>query len=319
MSFVIAEVGSNFTSLQDCLHSIQVASDAGANAVKFQMFTHREMFGYGSDENLSIKPEWLPNLRIMADACNVELMCTAFSPEGLSLIDPFVLRHKIASSDVSNVPLLKAANATRKPVILSTGAQSEVDLGLALCHLPGAKLTLTYCVSNYPASNANLYGIERLRNLFGYNPSEPHTASRDVSFGYSCHALGYMECVYAVKKFGAEVIEKHFKLRDMETADAPHSLEPSEFRKMVKLLGNPYPSMPDPQERQMVLRHKRRLMAVKPIEVGEKLRFGENYGIFRSKEDDTKGLSGFAYEAVNGKIAARPLNEGEPIGPGDFK
>lgn len=310
MSFVIAEVGSNFSDLKDCLDSIEMAASLGANAAKFQLFSHKDMFGYG-DTMHNFYASWLPEMRMRADACGVELMCTAFSEEGLNLVDPFVSRHKIASSDISYVPLLRAVKATNKPILLSTGASSEADIALAVGELSGADLTLLYCVSAYPAENINLFGIEKLQRLFEASP---------IKFGYSCHSTGYMECVYAVKKFGASVVEKHFKLRDdMVTPDSPHSLNPQDFKKMVKLIREgSHPAMPRHDEEAMLTKHKRRLMTTKEIKAGEAFIYGKNFGIFRSKLEDLKGLSGFAYEAIAKRVASRDLGAHSPIGPRDF-
>lgn len=311
MTFIIAEVGSNWSSLEDCMTSISVAKQCGADAVKFQMFTSKEMFGFNpwpkAVDKSPIK-EWLPKLKEKADACGIELMCTAFSPEGLRYVDGFVNRHKLASSDLNYPDLLLAAADTEYPTYLSTGASSIGDIALAL-NLLGSKVSLLYCVSSYPSTNVILSHIDKLRETFG------------VPVGYSCHTADYTTAVNAVRYHGATVIEKHFKLRDMDTPDAPHSLLPSDFKKMVQAIkeGKDKITFPHPSEIDMLKRHNRRLIATKPIGTGEALVYNQNFGCYRSLVDDLEGLSGFAYNKVNGKISTKDLKPGDAITPTSYE
>lgn len=302
--FIIAEIGSNYKDLGDCLESISMAKACGADAAKFQLFSHKDMFGYG-DQTPNLNHSWLPLLKEKADACGIEFMCTAFSPESLLLLDPYVYRHKIASSDLTHPELLETANKTGKPIYLSTGASSFNDIRKALSFFPKNRVTLLYCNSSYPAKQPTLHGIDLLKEEFGGTP------------GYSCHTTDYCAAVYAHKYHGAKVIEKHFKIADMDTPDAPHSLLPDDFKKMTMAIKESRLEklFPHPAEIDMIKRHKRRLMAIVPINKGEAFRYQVNYGCYRSKSDDLEGLSGFVYNEVNGMISKKDLNPGDPITP----
>lgn len=319
MTFIIAEVGSNWKSLEDCLDSIASAKECGADAVKFQMYSAEELYGKTTEEvgcagqpgimDIPIEmkgilnPAWLPKLKEKADSCGIELMVTAFSVSGLNYVDHFVSRHKIASSDLCYVELLSRAATTGRPIYLSMGASSLSDIDKAL-HYTGPLTTLLYCVSSYPSTNINLAHITVLRRRF------------DIPIGYSCHTSDWRTAVGAFYH-GASVIEKHFKLRDMDTPDSPHSILPEDFKKMVDAIreGKDSITFPHPSEIDMLKRHNRRLIAVKPIGKGEALVYNQNYGCYRSLVDDLEGLSGFKYHEVNGKLSAKVLNPGDAITP----
>lgn len=314
MTFIICEVGSNWTSFEDAKDSITMAKNCGADAVKFQMFSVNELYGlrghYGyADTDVTHDPikEWLPKLKEKADACGIEFMCTAFSPEGLRYLDPYVKRHKIASSDLSYPELLRTAAETGKPIFLSTGGCSLGDIDCALNVLGDSSVVPLYCVSNYPAKNVNLFSLDVLSK---------HV---DRPVGYSCHTTDWYTPVSAVKHHSAVVIEKHFKLRDMDTPDSAHSLLPDDFKRMVdSIRGEVRCSFPDPQELEFRLKHKRRLVAITDIKKGEKLVYNIQYGVYRSLVEDYDGLTGFAVDVVNGKLASKDIKAGEPIGPNSF-
>jgi len=304
--FIIAEVGSNFLSFEDAKNSISLAKQCGASAVKFQLFSPKDLYGQGSEDTL-LPLDWIPKLKEKADACGIEWMCTAFSPLGVEAINPYVKRHKIASAEITHIGLLRAVRETKKPCIISIGAASHGDIALALNELGRDQISLLYCRANYPARNIDLRAIPKLRETFGINT------------GYSCHSSEYWPAVTACLHYGATILEKHFKIREMNTPDNPHSLLPEEFKKMVELIKSDPPiQMPDPSEKEMLLKHKRRLIALSDINPGEVFEFGKNYGIYRSQIEDMHGLSGFAWEEINLKPAKKPLKFGDPIGPGDF-
>lgn len=257
MTFVVAEVGSNWTSFEDCLESIALARECGADAVKFQLFTGEALYGKkGLKIPYELPKEWLPRLKLEADKCDIEFMCTAFSPELLQLVDPFVKRHKIASCELTYDDLIVAAAETGKPLILSTGASSlkEIRDSVELFedYFTGIvvedSLTIMYCIAAYPAV-PRLPAISILRQNF------------DGPVGFSCHSESLKPAVRAAVHYGATVIEKHFKIRDMKTPDAGHSLMPNSFQCMVELIKQaPKIEFPDPQEKDTVKLHKRRMI-----------------------------------------------------------
>ncbi len=127
--FIICEIGSNWQTLDHALESIAVAKSCGADAVKFQLFSPSALYGHcdGIDA-YSLPLDYLPILKLKADQEGIEFMCTAFSPELVLAVDPFVEVHKVASSDACWPQLLEAVANTHKPVLLSTGAKKVTGI-----------------------------------------------------------------------------------------------------------------------------------------------------------------------------------------------
>lgn len=354
--FIIAEVGSNWATLDDCLTSISLARNCGADAVKFQLFTHESLYGLpregwhiGTMEKIQggqnhsgwdcnppfLNPVWLPLLKERADKVGIEFMCSAFSPELIEAVNPFVNIHKVASAECTHKRMLEKLRTLEKPVILSTGAHGIMDIRASVAlmsqhpefdHLgyysmkdqpPGEKqwfdyfpvpVVLLYCVAAYPANEVNLDCIAALSTTFG------------LPIGYSDHTVDIRVIPKAACESGAVVLEKHFTaIPETATLDRPHSLDPSQFRLMVdSLRGKTSPILgANPSEKEMVLRHNRRLIATRDIAEGEEFAEGENFGIYRSLKGDMHAFHPFMIDEVNGKEAKRAIQAGDGIGPGD--
>lgn len=314
-TYIIAEIGSNFETLPQALESIAIAKACGADAAKFQLHSPSALYGFcGGTDAYSLPLDWLPKLKEKADAWGIDLGITAFSPELVAVVDPFVPWHKVASSDCTWPQLLEAVAKTGKPVLLSTGASSFGDVISAFTVLRnavpgGAQVVLLYCVAAYPARSADLRVMRVLEDAFG------------LPVGFSDHTLDVINAPVDARSRGAVVIEKHFTaFPDLDTPDRPHSLTPDEFKRMVDAVrGVTQPVIaPSYEERDMLLRHKRRLIATRDIAIGDRLDYGVNFGAYRSLTDDAHGLNPMAWGAVNGKPAKVALRRGASIGPGDF-
>jgi sialic acid synthase SpsE len=330
--FIIAEIGSNWRTFDDCKDSIAKAKACGADAVKFQAFTAEALYGVRAidpaqtievfdhisvtDGALTVEEdyrgrlplEWLPKLKAKADVCGIEFMCSAFSPELVAAVDPFVNVHKIASAELTHVRILEAVRKTGKPVILSTGASGERDIEQALTYLKGSPVILMYCVASYPARAVDLRAIEALRVRFG------------SPVGFSDHTTDVLEIPYrATSLYGACVIEKHVDFVGGDTPDHGHSLTCDQFMLMVKSIRSEHRITLGPvgEEQDMVLRHNRRLIATRDIQAGETFKEGKNFGIYRSLSDEHHAYSPFAISGVAGKPALRAVAAGCGIGPGD--
>lgn len=300
--FIISEVGSNWQTLDQCLGSILGAKEVGADAVKFQLFDHEALYGEpapgvwqrGEPLKGCLPQAWLPKLKAEADRVGVEFMCTAFSPELLAVVDPYVLVHKVASSDAAWPQMLEAVKATDKPVLISSGGKEASEFVKALRLLEGSPVIPLICTAAYPADFCNPQSLEET----------------DGGWGFSDHTLGYTTTCLAAK-YGAIVIEKHFTaFPDLDTPDRPHSLTPDQFSRMVKLIrGEPVES----EEKAMFLRHNRRLIATRDIPAGQSLRYGVNFGAYRSLVDDTRGASPFDWEKVSGRMAKGEIKRGAAI------
>jgi N-acetylneuraminate synthase len=246
---IIAEVGSNWHTLDDCLASISVAKSVGADVVKFQLFTAEALFGYvpeSWDKKRELPKEWLPILKARADEVGIEFACTAFSPELVAVVDPYVKRHKVSSSDTSWVALLDAVRATGKPVLLSVGGATLEEISMAQDRFED--VTLMYCEASYPARYHDLRKINVLADLF------------QCPIGFSDHTLDVIHAPLEARNRGAVVIEKHFTaFPSLQTADRGHSLGPIEFRDMVSVLRGGWPCEigPSPGEADMREYHKR--------------------------------------------------------------
>lgn len=308
--FIIAEVGSNWTSLEDCLFSIRAAKSCNADAVKFQLFTHEDLFGeQKSDTNTKELPrQWIPAL---ADECknqDIEFMCSAFSPDALNFLNPFVNIHKIASAEMTHVRLLDAAKDSGKPVILSTGAHNLQDIHRSVKLLNPDKTIVMYCIASYPARQTFLESINILRDEL------------NLPVGYSDHSQDSITIPRMAIGHGAVVLEKHVNFVGCTSPDSPHSLSLTEFKEMIKYLEKPRNEFHyNKEEEPMILQHNRRLIATSNLKAGDKLIEGVNFGIYRSKERDTKALSAFFIDEVNGKLLKNSLKAFEGIGPFDIE
>lgn len=338
--FIVAEIGSNWQDLGQCISSISLAKQCGADAVKFQAFDYESLYGvacpstrtdeYGGvyycdkfcDQPVcksKLPLDWLPKLQEKAKACGVEFMCTAFSPELVEAIDPFVEVHKVASGDLAYPQLLKAIAKTGKPVLLSTGASSKLDVTMAVKTLQdggAGKIVLLYCNAGYPSVHHNLYQMTWMAKEWR------------LPVGLSDHSIDAVYCpLSAVRQFGAVVIEKHFTaFPDLDSPDQPHSLTSDDFKIMCDhIRGNNATDEfnPSRDEKMMFMRANRRLVATQDLSEGDTLAYGVNYGAYRTLEDDTKGLSPFMWDnkeyGPEGKTVIGQIARGMGIGTGDFK
>lgn len=314
---IIAEIGSNFRTLADCINSIGLAKSCGADAVKYQLYNNRALYGSDlyiqkrsmcsnpDDEKVeapgTLDPLWLPQLSAKAKSVGIEFMASAFSPELADAVNPHVSTHKVASAELTHVRLLERINSYRKPVILSTGASGERDIDLALTTLKDCDVTLLYCVSAYPARYVNFTKMDKLKRY-----------GRKV--GFSDHTTDVLNIPRLAQDRGAVVLEKHVNLVGVtDTPDSPHSLSLDEFKAMVQVLRNGNAPLELGEENQMVLQHNRRLIATADIKVGEAFDESKNFGIFRALRDMPEALSPWQVHAVNGLIAKREHKAGDPI------
>jgi N-acetylneuraminate synthase len=249
--FVIAEAGSNHNgSLDQAKKMIDVATEAGADAVKFQLFRARTLYpnksikvkylkNMGVDEDLysiikrfEIPYEWLKELYKHSVAKGIEFMATPFDNEAVKILDPYVSIYKVASYEALYGDLIKAIKKTGKPVFISLGGCSEAEVDLLLSELLADYLdrtVLLHCVAKYPAplEQVNLKMI-------------PYLAQRyKVSTGYSDHTAEPIIAPVVAVALGARVIEKHFTLSKMLPGpDHAFAVEPSELKEMIAMIRN---------------------------------------------------------------------------------
>lgn len=311
---IIADVGSNFNDFNDLKNSVSMAKAAGADAVKYQWYSERDLFGveYAREHLIDLKSpveniayDDMVALKSKADACGIEFMCSAFSVEAYRKIDALVKTHKVASSNFPDIKLHRYLNSTKKPVIISCGGAvfGEIDQILKL-YDNTSLITLLYCVPCYPATQNLLGMIDTMRERFSV-----------VKIGFSDHSAGICESIEAARFHKAEVIEKHFKVRDFESADDGHSLDTDNFKIMCQIIKGEL--KPDYiglyADYDFLTKHRVRLIATKDINVGDKFKYGVNFIAARSKLPDVHGISAMQSEIIENRTCKQQLQVGEPI------
>lgn len=243
--FTICEVGSNYNGSIDCaLDYLRAAKRAGADAVKFQTLRKDKLVApriyvdgrwvenpvYKAFSSLELPDEWHFELKRCADQTGIEFFSTPFYLEAVDLMERAGVRtYKIASGDISFLPLLQAVGATGKRVIMSTGASALADIETALNVLTqsGARdITLLHCVANYPPrwEEMNLRAMVTLKEEFG------------LPVGISDHTPGSLVAIAAVA-LGAVAVEKHVTFdRGQAGPDHPFAMTMDEFADMIAQL-----------------------------------------------------------------------------------
>ena len=247
--FIIAEAGVNHNgSVELAKKLIDAAKDAGADAVKFQTFKtesvvvkdaqkaeyQKETTGEGSQyemiKKLELTEEDFRELADYAKEKDIMFLSSPFDKESVDLLYELdVPASKVASGEITNLPLLRYIAKKEKPIILSTGMSTlgEIEEALDVIRSEGVEdIILLHCVSNYPAriEDVNLRAMGTLKQAF------------KLPVGFSDHTLGITAPIAAVA-LGACVIEKHFTLdRNLPGPDHKASLEPDELKEMVKAI-----------------------------------------------------------------------------------
>ena len=239
---VIAEVGSvHDGSVGNAKNLIDVAAQCRADAVKFQThiaaaetlrdapmppyFKGEPRYEYFERTGFT-RNQWRV-LKDHADEQKIEFLSSPFSVEAVALLEEIgVDRYKIGSGEVTNLSLLEAIAETGKPVIMSSGMSSWLELDQAVNTLvqKNSRLTLLQCTSEYPCpyEDVGLNVMVEMRERYG------------LPVGLSDHTLTNYASIAAVV-LGASVIEKHLTFsRRMYGSDARHSLEPDEFADLVQ-------------------------------------------------------------------------------------
>ena len=285
--YVIAEIGSNHNQDYDLARKlIDAAVEAGVDAVKFQTFRASEHystkapgFSYLDGVNthdlirsLELNRSWQSGLQQHAVDQGVAFFsspCDSDAIAGLAALD--VPAYKVASFDLTDTRLVAEMAAVGKPLILSTGMATWMDIQVALDAARGAgneQLLLLQCTSLYPAPAhlSNLRAMASMRAAFG------------TLVGYSDHTMGD-NIPLAAAAMGACMIEKHFTLdRTLPGPDHPFAMEPHELRALMSKLrdieaamGDGLKNGPRVEEREMAEKGRRSLHARVRIAAGQKI------------------------------------------------
>jgi len=246
--FIIAEVGSNFNgNLEKAKELVNLAVEAGADAIKFQSFIAEKIICKEAFEGLqlSFQAEWGKSVwdvykaaefprewhGEISDYCKekgIIFFSSPYDKEAVDLLDELGCPcFKIGSGEISNIEFLKYVASKHKPIILGCGATNMAEIEEAVNAIRSTgnyDLALLQCITNYPSpiDQANVLAMLSIKKAF------------QTIIGYSDHSLGDTVICAAVA-LGAKIVEKHFTFdKTSEGPDHPHSLDVPEFKQMVK-------------------------------------------------------------------------------------
>lgn len=287
---IVAELSANHNgSIEHAIKTIKKIKESGADAVKIQTYTpdtitinsKRTEFILNNGSiwdgldlytlyNDAHTPwEWHSELQEYANSIGLTFFSSPFDFSAVDFLETLnVPFFKIASFEITDIPLIKHAASKGKPIIISTGIATfdEIQEAVDACKSVGNhEITLLKCTSQYPSQieDANLATIPDMREHFG------------VDIGLSDHTMGFLVPVVAVS-YGVTMIEKHFILdRSIGGPDSSFSMEPSEFAEMVKHIRSAEAAIGEidyeMSEKKLKSRvFSRSLFAVKSIKKGEK-------------------------------------------------
>ena len=252
-TFIIAELSANHMNDFDiAVKTIEAMKEAGADAIKFQTYTPDTITIDCDNEYFQIKQgtiwdgqvlydlyedafmpwDWQPKLKKIAEDLGLIVFSSPFDKTSVDFLEEMdVPAYKIASYEITDIPLIEYVASKGKPIIISTGIASLEDIEFAIktCLDAGNdQIAILKCTSSYPSpfDEINLNVIPALEEKF------------NVVVGLSDHTMG-SEVAIAGVVLGAKIVEKHFILdRNMDGPDSEFSMEPQEFKQMVDSIRN---------------------------------------------------------------------------------
>ena len=320
--FIIAEAGVNHNgSIELAYKLIDVASESGADAVKFQTFKAENLVSKNAQKAEYQKQttnqsesqfSMLKKLELDTNAhkklinyCkkkNIVFLSTPFDHESIDLLNELELQiFKIPSGEITNLTYLRHIGSLRKEVILSTGMSTLKEIEEALIILTSAgtskdNITILHANTMYPTpmEDVNLRAMQTIQDKFG------------VAVGYSDHTLG-IEVDIAAVAMGASIIEKHFTLdKTMDGPDHKSSISPEELKAMVSSIRNIEKALgssikkPSKSEKPNITMARKSIVASKSIKKGE---------LFTEKNITIKrpgiGISPMKWDTILGTVAER--------------
>ncbi len=289
--YIIAEAGVNHNGdIELAKKLVDIAKDAGANAVKFQTFIpekiaskYAKLAKYQSEnldkdqesqvemlKQLALSQDEFIELKKYAEKKHIEFLSTPFDEESAQFLNDVlnVSAFKIGSGDITNIFLLEKVASFKKPIILSTGMSYLQDVEIALKTLIENNCkdaAILHCVSVYPAKieTTNMLAITTLKTAFR------------LPVGYSDHTKDYTAAIVSVA-LGAKIIEKHFTIdKSLPGPDHKASLEPEELKLFVKLIRDAEKSLgtgvkvPTKDELDTIIAARKSLVASRDIPQGK--------------------------------------------------
>ncbi len=341
--FIIAEAGSNHDgNFEQAKKLIDVAADAGADAVKFQLFRASKIYVpncgkiptvqgkldlYKFLTKVEVPFRWLALLKKYAEKKGLIFIVSPFDEGAVKELEKnSVSVYKIASPELSHIPLLKCVAQKQKPIIISSGLSTLSDIEEAVNTINGEgnqKIILMHCVSSYPAppEEFNLKVIETMKNAF------------QIPVGISDHSLNPVLIPKLAIAIGVNIIEKHFTLdKNLSGPDHPFALNPKELGLMVKEIRQTEKWSPSkknrfldsndyykkilgvgkkviaPSEKEIYPGDRRSIFSTKDIKAGEKLS-KKNTAVLRAERYLKPGIHPRYFDLVLLKKTARPIKK----------
>jgi len=325
--YFVAEISANHCgSLSKALKLIKCAKINGADAVKLQTYTADTMTIKSNKNFFKIKKglwkgynlwelyneghtplKWHYKLFSYAKKIGITIFSAPFDESAVDFLEKLKCPiYKVASFEMTDIPLIKKIASTKKPMIISTGMASLEEIGLTykIAKKYGSKdITLLYCVSNYPSKNTdfNLNNIKILKDKF------------KCRIGLSDHSKDDKVAVAAVAA-GAEIIEKHIALDGQKNGlDINFSLKGKKIKKFKKMISETYSLLGkksyyrNKSENKNKI-YRRSVFAVKDISKGEKF---TKQNIRRIRPGH--GVPPIYYQKIINKKSPVKLKIGEPI------
>jgi N,N'-diacetyllegionaminate synthase len=321
--FIIAEAGSNHNGrLEQAKKLIDVAVEAGADAVKFQIYKAESLYSkytpkfsylkgqsiYELIKSIETPREWIKELAGYCEAKNITFLATPFDFEAVDLLDKYISAFKIASFEITDLELIKYAANKGKPMIISTGMANlgEIeDVINAIESVGNEGIILLHCNSLYPTpiEVVNLKAMETIRTAF------------KVPVGFSDHTLGIHIPIAAVA-MGACVIEKHFTLdRTLPGPDHSFAIVPDELKEMVRYIrevekgkGDGIKEKSELESEEMYIKARRSIHAKVDIQKGTKI----TRDMLLTKRPGY-GIKPKSIDIVVGRVAKKDIQEDEWI------
>lgn len=325
--YIIAELSANHNgSLERAKLSIKIAKECGVDAVKIQTYNADTMTINCNNSDFIVKGglwngyklydlyneahtpfEWHNELYSYAKVIGITLFSTPFDETAVDLLESLdTPAYKIASFELTDLPLISYVAKKRKPILMSTGMASEDEISEAIetARTNGCNsLLLFHCISSYPApiEQANLNQIINLKKKFG------------VAVGLSDHTIGNT-CAITAVALGACAIEKHFTIsRDEKSPDSEFSVEPAELKDLVDQTKNAWNSLgiqsfvrPQAESGSKVFR--RSIYFVTDLKSGEKITLSS---IRRIRPGF--GIAPKYFEELIGMTVIKDVKRGDPV------
>ena len=331
--FIVAEAGSNHNgSLEDAKALVRVAADAGADAVKFQTFRAGKLYtrNAGTSDYLKLDKSiydviasmempyaWVPILAEEAARNGLLFLSTPFDEQSADELEAYVPAFKIASYEMTHLPLVRHIAKKRKPLIISTGTANldEVRETVAAVHAIGnEQLILLQCTASYPAplDALNLRAMITMRREF------------DVPVGLSDHSRDPFIAPVAAVALGACVIEKHFTFsNELPGPDHRYAIEPGELRQMVARVRECESALGTGEKKTAAVEQELREFARRTIFTSKEIAQGEifttqNVAVLRTGKAG-HGLPPAALDTLLGKRARHRMPPEVPVTVRDFE